>query len=93
MTRIFGVKRSKDELSKKNSMTSRIFFVRYPELHRYLLAELESASKIVRSFRGTISPLESAVFPVLLILAKLDPSPFSEDSEQFQVRPYFEFFL
>jgi hypothetical protein len=32
-----------------------------------------------------ISPQESAVFPVLLMLAKLEPSPFSEDSEPVQV--------
>jgi thyroid adenoma-associated protein len=56
MTRIFGVKRSKDDLSRKNSMTSRVFFVRYPCLHRYLLEELAAAAKIVQSFVGAISP-------------------------------------
>jgi hypothetical protein len=85
MTRIFGVKRSKDEFSKKNSLTSRVFFVRYPELHDYLLQQLKSASEIVKKSAGAISPAESAIFPVLLMLAKLQPSPFSEDSEPFQV--------
>jgi hypothetical protein len=85
MTRIFGVKRSKDELSKKNSLTARVFFVRYPELHGYLLGQLKLASEIIVTSRGSISPAESAIFPVLLMLAKLQPSPFSEDSEPVQV--------
>jgi hypothetical protein len=89
MTRIFGVKRSKDELSKKNSLTARVFFVRYPDLHGYLLDQLKSTSEIISQSNAAISPSESAIFPVLLMLAKLQPSPFSEDSEPVQVSQYF----
>ena len=40
MTRIFGVKKSKNELSKKNLMSSRAFFLRFPVLYNFLLKEI-----------------------------------------------------
>ncbi|BFZ11478.1 hypothetical protein BsWGS_14517 [Bradybaena similaris] len=46
MTRMFGVKRSKDEsnMSKKNCQTGRAFFHHYPSLYPFLLSELEEAT-------------------------------------------------
>uniref|UniRef100_A0A8C6VAY5 tRNA (32-2'-O)-methyltransferase regulator THADA n=1 Tax=Naja naja TaxID=35670 RepID=A0A8C6VAY5_NAJNA len=41
ITRIFGVKRGKDESSKKNRMTGREFFTRFPSLYPFLLNQLE----------------------------------------------------
>ncbi|XP_063246849.1 tRNA (32-2'-O)-methyltransferase regulator THADA isoform X2 [Prinia subflava] len=41
ITRIFGVKRGKDENSKKNRMTGREFFSRFPSLYPFLLKQLE----------------------------------------------------
>uniref|UniRef100_A0A6I8NBT2 tRNA (32-2'-O)-methyltransferase regulator THADA n=1 Tax=Ornithorhynchus anatinus TaxID=9258 RepID=A0A6I8NBT2_ORNAN len=44
MTRIFGVKRGKDEHSKKNRMTGREFFSRFPALYPFLLEQLQAAA-------------------------------------------------
>uniref|UniRef100_A0A5F8A2X4 tRNA (32-2'-O)-methyltransferase regulator THADA n=1 Tax=Macaca mulatta TaxID=9544 RepID=A0A5F8A2X4_MACMU len=47
ITRIFGVKRAKDELSKTNRMTGREFFSRFPELYPFLLKQLETVANAV----------------------------------------------
>ncbi|KAF4016260.1 hypothetical protein G4228_008105 [Cervus hanglu yarkandensis] len=47
ITRIFGVKRGKDELSKKNRMTGSEFFSRFPELYPFLLKQLETVANSV----------------------------------------------
>ncbi|RUS78380.1 hypothetical protein EGW08_013851 [Elysia chlorotica] len=74
MTRIFGVKRSKDEsaMSKKNCQTGRAFFYRYPTLYPFLLSELEVATANVMS-RDRLS-LHPSLYPVLLVLGRLFPS-------------------
>ena len=38
INRIFGVNRSKEEISKKNSMSGRMFFVKFPKLYEFFLA-------------------------------------------------------
>ena len=45
LTRIFGVKRSKTELSKKNSMTARTFFQRFSPLYEFLLQQITTAAE------------------------------------------------
>ncbi|KAF0027160.1 hypothetical protein F2P81_019901 [Scophthalmus maximus] len=47
ITRIFGVKKGKDEHSKKNRMTGREFFTRFPALYPFLLNQLEEAAATV----------------------------------------------
>ncbi|GFO33499.1 thyroid adenoma-associated-like protein [Plakobranchus ocellatus] len=74
MTRIFGVKRSKDEtaMSKKNCQTGRAFFHRYPTLYPFLLSELEAATmNVISSDRLSLHP---SLYPVLLVLGRLFPS-------------------
>ena len=97
VTRIFGVKRSKNELSKKNSMTARTFFQRFPKLYKFLLEQINIAADQI----GTIAPRgketnlrvinpekENPAYPSLIILAKLLPSPVSEISETFKIEPF-----
>ncbi|XP_035827600.1 thyroid adenoma-associated protein homolog isoform X2 [Aplysia californica] len=74
MTRMFGVKRSKDEtaMSKKNCQTGRLFFHRYPSLYPFLLSELEAATANVGSSSGL--HLHPSLYPVLLVLGRLFPS-------------------
>lgn len=75
MTRIFGVQRNKDddELSLKNRMTARIFFMRYPTLYDFLLEKLrEGVNKDTDSL---------SVHPVLIILGRLYPTN-TEDEQQ-----------
>lgn len=75
MTRIFGVQRNKDddELSLKNRMTARVFFMRYPTLYDYLLQKLKEG---VNSESDNLS-----VHPILIILGRLYPTNM-EDEQQ-----------
>ena len=82
MTRIFGVSRSKDSLSMRNRMTGRIFFLRYPALYDFLLEELKEA---VTSMEECHSMLRPALFPVLLLLARLYPSSLEGTDSNLQV--------
>lgn len=41
VTRMFGVKHGKDDLSKESGMTCWLFFQKYPELHSFLLEVCE----------------------------------------------------
>lgn len=79
MTRMFGVQRTKDSdaLSMKNRMTIKVFFMRYPELHQFMLRELSEEL----SNRNGMS-----LYPVLLILSRLYPSNFSADDSQSQFK-------
>ncbi|XP_063385497.1 tRNA (32-2'-O)-methyltransferase regulator THADA [Cydia fagiglandana] len=65
--RVFGVARSSGhKLSARNTMTGRIFFLRYPQLYDFLLDQLKSVSP-----ESTLRP---SLFPTLLLLARLYPS-------------------
>ncbi|CAG9583436.1 unnamed protein product [Danaus chrysippus] len=68
MVRVFGVQRSRDSerLCVRNRMTGRIFFLRYPLLYDFMLNKLQEASSVDR--------LHPALYPVLLLLARLYPS-------------------
>ncbi|XP_015229151.1 PREDICTED: thyroid adenoma-associated protein isoform X1 [Cyprinodon variegatus] len=74
ITRIFGVKRGKDEHSKKNRMTGREFFTRFPALYPFLLTQLEEAAATVQSDSGHVK-LHPSLFLLLLVLSRLYPSP------------------
>ncbi|XP_015774921.1 PREDICTED: thyroid adenoma-associated protein-like [Acropora digitifera] len=70
VTRVFGVKRAKDEHSKENCMTGREFFSRFPELHSFLLSQLQAACHGIDR-DNTVYP---SLYPVLVILSRLYPS-------------------
>ncbi|XP_062375693.1 thyroid adenoma-associated protein [Sardina pilchardus] len=74
ITRIFGVKKGKDEHSKKNRMTGREFFTRFPALYPFLLSQLEEAASSVDSDSGQVK-LHPSLFLLLLVLGRLYPSP------------------
>ncbi|KAF7710664.1 hypothetical protein HF521_009536 [Silurus meridionalis] len=78
ITRIFGVKRGKDEHSKKNKMTGWEFFTRFPALYPFLLSQLEEASSSLTGKKigdaGQVKLLPS-LFLLLLVLGRLYPSP------------------
>ncbi|XP_024083106.1 thyroid adenoma-associated protein homolog isoform X2 [Cimex lectularius] len=81
VTRIFGVPRSSDleNLSWKNKMTGRIFFLKYPMLFDVLYKHLEAAAK---------SYLYPAINPVLLILGRLYPSSLEGTDSNLQLNNY-----
>lgn len=88
-TRIFGVKRSKTDLSGKNSMSARMFFHRYPDLYPFLLNQVRHAAKIIEDTPNALSPDESSIYPALLILAKLIPTTTITDVEDIKYRVRF----
>ncbi|CAF1540177.1 unnamed protein product, partial [Adineta steineri] len=73
--RIFGPSKTKDgeeNISKKNSMTSREFFNKYPSLFHLFYQQLQQTT----STRSSIESLSSScLFAILLILRRLYPSP------------------
>ena len=56
----------------KRSITGADFFARYPSLHGYLLAQLHSAAAAVQ---GGARAMHPSLYPVLVLLARLKPSP------------------
>ena len=88
VTRVFGVKRDRDnEFSSKNgTLTARAFFQKYPGLFEVIGSELRAAADAIEVSRGALSPLEASLYPILILLAKLQPSPVSTSFNEFQVR-------
>ncbi|MED6266285.1 hypothetical protein CHARACLAT_000521, partial [Characodon lateralis] len=87
ITRIFGVKRGKDEHSKKNRMTGREFFTRFPALYPFLLTQLEEAAATVESDSGHVK-LHPSLFLLLLVLSRLYPSPMDGSSSPLGLAPF-----
>ncbi|XP_015265644.1 PREDICTED: thyroid adenoma-associated protein [Gekko japonicus] len=92
ITRIFGVKRGKDENSKKNRMTGREFFTRFPSLYPFLLNQLEVVASTVDSESGKLK-LHPSLFLLLLILGKLYPSPMDGAYSALSMAPFIPFIL
>ncbi|XP_017296045.1 thyroid adenoma-associated protein isoform X2 [Kryptolebias marmoratus] len=87
ITRIFGVKKGKDEHSKKNRMTGREFFTRFPALYPFLLQQLEEAAASVESDSGHVK-LHPSLFLLLLVLSRLYPSPMDGSSSPLGLAPF-----
>uniref|UniRef100_A0A3Q3LPG0 tRNA (32-2'-O)-methyltransferase regulator THADA n=1 Tax=Mastacembelus armatus TaxID=205130 RepID=A0A3Q3LPG0_9TELE len=92
ITRIFGVKKGKDEHSKKNRMTGREFFTRFPALYPFLLYQLEEAAATVESDSGQVK-LHPSLFLLLLVLSRLYPSPMDGSSSPLGLAPFRPFII
>ncbi|KAL0964357.1 hypothetical protein UPYG_G00322770 [Umbra pygmaea] len=92
ITRIFGVKKGKDEHSKKNRMTGREFFTRFPALYPFLLNQLEEAAASVESESGQVI-LHPSLFLLLLVLGRLFPSPMDGSSSPLGLAPFMPFII
>ncbi|XP_045627576.1 thyroid adenoma-associated protein [Ursus americanus] len=92
ITRIFGVKRGKDELSKKNRMTGSEFFSRFPELYPFLLQQLEAVASTVDSDTGELNRHPS-MFLLLLVLGRLYPSPMDGTNSALSMAPFIPFIM
>ena len=93
VTRIFGVKREKDALSSKNCLTGKVFFQRYPSLHGFLLEKLKESTPETGALlpptasAGTLQ-LYPALYPILLILSRIFPSPSDAVNNPFQLAAF-----
>ncbi|XP_016059599.1 PREDICTED: thyroid adenoma-associated protein [Miniopterus natalensis] len=92
ITRIFGVKRGKDELFKKNTMTGSEFFSRFPGLYPFLLKQLEAVSSTVDSDTGELNHHPS-MFLLLLVLGRLYPSPMDGTYSALSMAPFIPFIM
>ncbi|XP_040594648.1 thyroid adenoma-associated protein [Mesocricetus auratus] len=92
ITRIFGVKRGKDELCKTNRMTGREFFSRFPELYPFLLRQLETVANTVDSEKGKPDH-HTSMFLLLLVLERLYPSPMDGTSSTLSLAPFVPFII
>ncbi|XP_045141727.1 thyroid adenoma-associated protein isoform X2 [Echinops telfairi] len=92
ITRIFGVKRAKDELSKKNRLTGREFFSRFPELYPFLLKQLETVANTVDSDTEELNRHPS-MFLLLLVLGRLYPSPMDGTASALSMAPFVPFIM
>ncbi|XP_023778513.1 thyroid adenoma-associated protein isoform X1 [Cyanistes caeruleus] len=87
ITRIFGVKRGKDENSKKNRMTGREFFSRFPSLYPFLLTQLEVVTNTLNSEAEELK-IHPSLFLLLLILGRLYPSPMDGSHSALSTAPF-----
>ncbi|XP_048152089.1 thyroid adenoma-associated protein isoform X1 [Corvus hawaiiensis] len=92
ITRIFGVKRGKDENSKKNRMTGREFFSRFPSLYPFLLKQLEVVTNSLNSEAEELK-IHPSLFLLLLILGRLYPSPMDGSHSALSTAPFVPFIL
>ncbi|NWY38916.1 THADA protein, partial [Sylvia atricapilla] len=92
ITRIFGVKRGKDENSKKNRMTGREFFSRFPSLYPFLLKQLEVVTNTLSSEAEELK-IHPSLFLLLLILGRLYPSPMDGSHSALSTAPFVPFIL
>ena len=69
VARLFGQKRVRDEHSNYNNTQATDFFSRYPSLKPFLLKEIKLA--IDDTLDHEITKIHGGVYPVLIILSKL----------------------
>ena len=78
MTKMFGVKRNREDNSKKNRMSSKLFFTNYPSLYDFLLKEISICSHfeaLEHNCSTNVLHIESLpLYPLLILLSKLMPS-------------------
>ena len=69
-----------------------MFFHKFPKMYDFLLKELKSVAKIISS--GAMCPEESALYPILILVAKLQPSIFTSNEDlnekKYKVSIYFQ---
>ncbi|KAI7864734.1 putative death-receptor fusion protein-domain-containing protein [Spinellus fusiger] len=73
LQRTFGTKKIKDEHSSVNQLTGREFFTRFPQLHPYLLKELNMAVEQLLADSKTVN-VHPGLYPILTLLSRMHPS-------------------
>lgn len=71
MTKMFGVARSRHEISAKNKMTAKMFFRKYPSLFEFFISRLRE----IGDWQKDDAHARSSVYPILLVFARLELHP------------------
>ncbi|KAJ3235254.1 hypothetical protein HDU81_000692 [Chytriomyces hyalinus] len=71
VTKVLGMKKSRDEYSAINTVTGREFFARFPVLHAFMMEKLAAAVQDLERGNRAVHP---AFYPILTILARLKSS-------------------
>ncbi|RCH98462.1 hypothetical protein CU097_011572 [Rhizopus azygosporus] len=87
LQRTFGTKKTKDEHSHVNTLTGREFFVRFPDLHPYLLKELKVAVEHLLN-NPTAASVHPGLYPMLTLLSRMKPSLEKEDEQDNVLAPF-----
>ncbi|KAG1310778.1 hypothetical protein G6F64_004314 [Rhizopus arrhizus] len=87
LQRTFGTKKTKDEHSHVNTLTGREFFVRYPDLHPYLLKELKIAVDQLLN-NATAASVHPGLYPILTLLSRMKPSVEEDDEKETILTPF-----
>ena len=77
-------------------MQARMFFNRYPKMYPFLLNEMSEVAEIMQKSTNALKPEESALYPCLILLAKLQPTVAingSSEDLKYQVRKTFQLFM
>lgn len=87
LQRTFGTKKTRDEHSHVNTLTGREFFVRFPDLHPYLLKELAVAVEqlLKNSLAASVHP---GLYPILTLLSRMQPSTEDVNDEETVLTPF-----
>ncbi|XP_072171918.1 tRNA (32-2'-O)-methyltransferase regulator THADA-like [Diadema setosum] len=93
ISRIFGVKRARDELARKNCMTGTEFFTRFPSLHGFLLDQFRQAERVEKKSRQDVTVLHPSLFPCLLLLSKLYPSSNDSNDANMSMAPFLPYII
>ncbi|KAJ3025498.1 UNVERIFIED_CONTAM: hypothetical protein HDU68_007078, partial [Siphonaria sp. JEL0065] len=71
VTKVIGVKKSREQDHSINTVSGREFFARFPSLHAFMMAKLSFA---VSELNGENHAVHPAFYPILTILARLKPT-------------------
>ncbi|XP_048585812.1 thyroid adenoma-associated protein homolog isoform X2 [Nematostella vectensis] len=91
VTRVFGVAKAKDDHSRRNCMTGREFFSRYPSMHPFLLKHLEKATEFLN--REESVTLHPCLYPVLVLLSRLYPSSMDGVDSTLNMSPFIPYVI
>ncbi|RCH87920.1 hypothetical protein CU098_000597, partial [Rhizopus stolonifer] len=72
LQRTLGTKKTRDEHAQVNTLTGREFFVRFPDLHPYLLNQLDVAvNQLLTQAAHQVHP---GLYPILTLLSRMQPA-------------------
>ncbi|KAJ3070496.1 hypothetical protein HDU98_006506 [Podochytrium sp. JEL0797] len=85
VTKVIGVKKSKDQDHAINTVSGREFFARFPRLHSFMMEKLQSAVLELNGENHTVHP---AFYPILTILSRLKPTALEANTSHLTLQTF-----